>query len=404
MIKTLVLLQRTIGLVAIFLMVALLPVFMGRTTASEEIDEVVAGNNEFAFDLYHELSGTGEDENLVFSPYGISMVLGVAYSGARGLTRDEIANAMHFTLPQELLLPAYQSLDTGFSNGECIEIHAANSLWVEQDCAFLQHFLNLLNVFYPGGMSLAEFTENPEEARTMINDWAFYQTREKIAEIIPQGDIDDSARLVPVSAVYFNGNWQVRFDPDDTVEMPFRLLDGGQVMVPMMNTNGVFKYRRGMDYSSIEIPYADGHLSMVIIMPNAGVFGQVEDSLDCLVANEIIGRMLETEVDLLLPRFTIDSWLSLKDPLGSLGIVDAFCDECAGFSGIATTEEIFINDIFHEVYLEVDEDSAGAAGEGSGGAGGPVTLRIDRPFIFFVRDRETGVILFIGRMMDPSSA
>jgi len=384
-------------------MFALLPVFIGKTTASEEVDDIVAGNNEFAFDLYHELTGTGEDENLVFSPYGISMVLGVAYSGARGLTRDEIADTMHFSLPQELLLPAFQSLDAGFSNRECIEIHPANSLWVEQDCEFLQHFLNLLNVYYPGGMSLAEFINNPEEARIMINDWAFYQTREKIAEIIPPEEIDDSARLVPVSAIYFNGNWRTRFNPGDTVEMPFRLLDGGQVMVPMMKASGAFQYRRGIDYSTIEIPYTEGHLSMVIIMPNAELFEQVEDSLDCLIAHEIIGRMLETEVELFLPRFTIDSWFSLKDTLGSMGIIDAFCDDCADFSGMADTEEIYFHDVFHEVHLEVDEDGAGAAGAGDD-SGNPVTLRIDRPFIFFVRDRETGAILFLGRMMDPSTA
>ena len=400
--NTLVFPQRIIGLIAIF-MVVLLPVFIGKTTASEEVDDVVAGNNEFAFDLYHEFTGSGEDENLVFSPYGISMVLAVAYSGARGLTRDEIADTMHFTLPQELLLPAYQSLEADFSNGECIELHAANSLWVEQDCDFFQHFLNLLNVYYPDGMSLAEFIDNPEEARLMINDWAYYQTQEKITQVIPPDGLDNRARLLPVSAIYFNGHWQEQFDPDDTVDMPFRLLDGGQVMVPMMKASGAFQYRRGIDYSTIEIRYTEGHLSMVIIMPNTGIFEQVEDSLDCLIANEIIGRMLETDVDLLLPRFTIDSGYSLRDTFGSMGIIDAFCEECADFSGMADTEEIYFHDVFHEVHLEVDEDGAGAAGADDD-SGNPVTLRIDRPFIFFVRDRETGAILFLGRMMDPSTA
>jgi len=394
--------------IAILIMITMLPAFPEKSAASEVVDEIVEGNSDFAFELYQELAGDSDDENLLFSPYTVSVAFAMTCAGARNRTRAEIADTMNFTLPPDSLHEGFHMLDVAVTGRESIDLCIANSLWSREDHHFRQDFLDLLKANYGSEVRYADFVDNPENARAVVNDWVHDETRGRIENLIPHLGITDMTRLVLVNAVCFRADWLRGFDVDATREMAFRLSDGGQVMAPMMSMNAEFRYRRSMNFSVIELPYAGGELSMIIILPDIGSFREVENTLCRWIVDEIIERMHETNVDLVLPLFEMDSWFSLKDTLSSMGMVDAFCEECADFSGMDNIGGLFIEDVFHEALVRVDGEgteavSAGEALPESEGIMGSSFIA-DHPFIFLIRDRETGAILFMGRMMDPSTA
>ena len=378
--------------------------------------ELAAGNSAFAFDLFQKLQ-QGGGGNLFYSPYSISIALAMTYAGARGETARQMAETMHFSLPQDRLHPAFNGLDqllatrgqgaAGVKEGEGFRLHIANAIWGQQGYPFLQAFLDTLARSYGAGLRLVDFQRAAEAARVTINDWVAEQTEDRIKDLIPAGAIDSMTRLVLTNAIYFNAAWQFPFDEARTEEGPFYRLDGSPISVPMMHASESFSYVAGEGFQVVDLPYDGGELSMAILLPAEGTFESFQAALDVERVNGVLRQLSRQQVDLTLPKFEFESEFSLSTTLQEMGMVDAF-QGSADFSGMTGEPELFISDVIHKAFVAVDEAGTEAAAATavimklSAAPIDPVRVTVNRPFIFLIRDIETGTILFVGRVMDPS--
>jgi serpin B len=373
--------------------------------------DLVAGNNAFAFDLYHAVSGDGE--NLILSPYSVSLALAMTYAGARGETERQMADTLHFTLPQDQLHPAFKALDESLprdagtgEDDEDFRLNIANALWGQDGYPFLEDFLNLLAANYGAGMQLVDFM-NSEAARKLINDWVSEKTEERINDLLKPGMITPDTRLVLTNAIYFKAAWLFKFEKESTYDAPFTLLDGSQVMAPTMNQTDSFAYGQGDGYQAIMLPYAGEQMAMLIVMPDTGRFEEIESMLDPALFETIIDTLQGQQVHLAMPRFEYESEFSLGDTLAEMGMPDAFTN--ADFSGMTGARDLFISAVIHKAFVKVDEGGTEAAAATAvimmeTAMMPPGTeMHIDRPFIYAIYERSTGTILFLGRVLNPSS-
>lgn len=386
-------------------------------TSTSDLTALVTGNTALALDLYQALSD--DPGNLFYSPYSISLALAMTYAGARGQTEAQMADALHFTLSQDRLHPAFNALDLELASrgegaagkdGEGFRLNIANAIWGQDGYPFLQEFLDTLAVNYGAGMHLLDFAAAPEPSRVTINDWVADQTEGRIKNLIPQGLITTLTRLVLTNAVYFNAAWAYPFDEDDTSDGPFHTLDASEVTVPMMHLGEELRYAEGAGYQAVELPYDGDELSMVILLPGAGEFKAFEASLDVATLTSVLTGLSRRRVVLTMPKFTYVSQFKLSQVLSDLGMQDAFIPDQADLSGMDGTRSLFISEVVHKAFVDVDEAGTEAAaatavivGVTSVPIDPPVEVTVDRPFIFLIRDIQTGTILFLGRVTDPTA-
>jgi serpin B len=374
-----------------------------------DLNELVAGNNAFAFDLYQALRA--RDGNLFYSPYSISVALAMTYAGARGETEQQIAGTLHYTLSQDRLHPAFNTLDLKLvgEKQDDFKLHVANSLWGQTGYVFLAEFLDALARNYGAGLRLLDFQKEPEPSRQTINDWVSEQTEDRIKDLIPQGAITPDTRLVLANAIYFDADWQHPFSKHSTQDAPFNTLDGEQVTLPMMGMDdpASLSYARGEGYQAVELPYQGGQMSMLILVPDAGRFEAFEAALDAGRVETILKQLQPQVVNLHMPKFSYTSDLDLANTLAALGMPLAFRPGEADFSGMDGSRDLFIGDVFHKAFVAVDEagtEAAAATAVVMKLTAMPVfdvDLTVDRPFVFMIRDTETGAILFVGRVLNP---
>jgi serpin B len=379
-----------------------------------DLSLLVEGNSAFAFDLYQALKD--EEGNLFYSPYSISVALAMTYAGARGETEQQMAETLKFLLAQDDLHPAFNSLDILLAQrGEGAEgkdeegfrLNIVNAIWGQKDYAFLDEFLDVLAENYGAGLRLVDFINETEKARVTINDWVSEQTEGRIEDLIPQGVITTLTRLVLTNAIYFNAAWEYPFEEEATYNGPFYLLDSGEVTVPMMRQTESFGYAEGDGYQAVELPYDGNELSMVILLPEEGQFKAFESSLDADLVAAIIENLEYQEVALTMPKFEFESEFSLKQALSAMGMPIAFTDN-ADFSGMTGGRDLQIAEVIHKAFVSVDEAGTEAAAATAvimelTAMPEVVEMTLDHPFIFLIRDIETGTILFVGRVMDPSA-
>ncbi len=384
--------------------------------SNADLTPLVAGNNAFAFDLYRQIGKS--DGNLFYSPYSISLALAMTYAGAQDETERQMASALHFTLPPNRLHPAFNNLDLTLAqrgqgakgkDSKGFRLNIVNALWGQQGYNFVPAFLDVLAQNYGAGLRLLDFERAPEESRVTINKWVSDQTENRIKDLIAPGGIVPATRLVLTNAIYFNAAWADQFVPEGTRDGPFNLLDGSQVTVPMMHKTESFNYAEGEGYQAIELPYDKRELSMVIVLPQAGQFKTVESSLDAAHLTSIVSSMKSTRVGLTMPKFKFDAQFQLADALQALGLSDAFVYGPANFSGMDGTRNLYISQVVHKAFVAVDESGTEAAAATAVimAAGAlpekPVLMTMDRPFIFIIRDIQTGAILFVGRVENPKA-
>lgn len=384
------------------------------------VAQLASDNQRFAADLYSVIR---EDAgNLIFSPYSMSSALAMTYAGARGMTEEEMASALRWTLAQGELHPAFNQLDLdleslgsatpapGVGEGETLRLSIANSVWVQAGLKVIQEFLDTLAVNYGAGLRTVDFVNAPEAARQAINDWVSEETAGRIKDLIPPGAIDDLTRLVLANAIYFKASWLDPFDPDDTADGPFHLLDGSEVTVPMMHKAALrTRYAEAAGVQAVEIPYYPGNASFLLIVPPQGEFESFEESLDAGTIGEILRELSDADVDLRMPKFEFESDVDLKEPLKALGMEQAFDFERADFTGIAVegVQNLYISDALHKALISVNEAGTEAAAAtaiiiGDESAYPFAEVSADRPFVFLIRDNATGSVLFMGRVVDPS--
>jgi serpin B len=385
------------------------PRLLSPSVAAEQLGTVAGGNNAFALDLYRAIRG-GQG-NLFYSPYSLSLALAMTYAGARGDTEQQMAGALHFTLPQAQLHPAFDALDlrlntTGQPNAD-FKLSLANSLWGQAGFAFRPEFLDTLAENYGAGLRLADFTDaaRREQARQTINRWVSDQTQGKIPELLAQGFLSDMTRLVLVNAIYFKADWETPFTRG-THSADFTRLDNTTVSVPMMSRRTATPYVKTGDYEAAEIAYQGGRMRMLVLLPAPGQFAAFEGSLTAERVDAAVKALKPDEVILTMPKFRYDASLDLNQTLSGLGMRDAFDPQRADLSGMTGQKNLFIAHVVHKAFVAVDElgtEAAAATGVGVEATAMPTALTLNRPFVFVIRDGETGAILFVGRVLDPKA-
>lgn len=397
---------------------------LSRLSASATRDDVLSASESFrsfGADLYRVLAEEAGDANLVFSPASIVTALVMTYAGAAGTTAEEMAATLHLGLEDDALHQAFNSLDSILESRSWqgkdpegkdvgVVVRTANSLWAQKDLTFEQPFLDTLALNYGAGVRLVDYKAEAEMARRAINDWVAEQTEDKIPDLIPEGALDALTRLVLVNAVYLDATWAHQFDKAATMDGPFTTLAGETVTTPMMRQSIEFPYAKGEGWQAVELPYLRDELSMLLIVPDQGRFSEVERSLgDGLLTDATAALTSGAEVDLAMPKFEFRTQAGLSDALKALGMPTAFDPMAADFSGMTTEEALLINDVIHEAYIAVDEEGTEAAAatavimRATAMPAEQITLVVDRPFLFALQDRETGALIFLGRVTDPTA-
>jgi serpin B len=268
-------------------------------------------------------------------------------------------------------------------------------------------FLDTLATNYGAGLRLLDFMQEPEPSRQTINDWVSEQTEERIKDLIPEGAITPATRLVLANAIYFDAKWQQPFEAELTGDGAFHTLDGQEVTVPMMNMSKppTLSYMQGQGYQAVELPYKGGQASMLLIVPDQGQFESFEAGLDAAQVRSIVGELEPQQVELTMPKFSFEANASLAPTLANMGMPDAFGD-AADFSGMTGDRSLLISDVFHKAFVAVDEagtEAAAATAVVMVEMAMPmpnIVLTVDRPFVFMIRDTESGTLLFVGRVVE----
>lgn len=379
------------------------------SVSDADLVALVRGSSDFAFELYRQRRRSGE--NLFFSPFSISMAMAMIWAGARAETADEIEKAMRFRLPQKQLHRALSHLDHALAarakagkRGR-FQLHLANAIWGQEGLELVDAYLNTLADNYGAGVRLLDFGSKPEAARIFINEWIEKQTRKRIRDLLPKGSIHDLTRLVLTNAIYFKASWASQFEKLVTRDGAFTLADGKRVRVPMMSQETHIPVAKNEDYAIAELPYEGDEIAMVLLLPPAGSLRHIEDSLSAAHLEELLSGISPREVRITMPRFRISSRMNLKGLLQAMGMQHAFSD-VADFSGMSPKGGLEITDILHQAVVNVDETGTEAAAATAVAVGitavvEAVELTLDRPFVFLIRDRKTGAILFAGRVVDP---
>jgi len=377
------------------------------------VKSLVEGNTQFALDLYGQLR-TQDDGNLFCSPYSISTALAMTWAGARTETAEQMAQTLHFDAPQQRVASAFGELARSLADqgGEDepanVELAIANRLWGQQGETFLDPFLDTIRTHYGGGLETVDFLTDLENTRRTINDWVAEQTRDKIRDLLRQGDLSPGMMLVLTNAIYFKGDWLTQFDPKKTRDGRFFINDEKAIEAPMMSLKSDFGLFESDQLQALEMPYDGERLAMVILLPRArDGLAALEESLSAETLDEWLEEAAVRETQVILPRFKVTSRFDLGRMLAEMGMPLAFAPGRADFSGMNGKRDLFIGKVIHQAWVEVDEQGTEAA---AATAVGMMTTSLERPplfhanhpFLFLIRDRQTGSILFLGRVVDPS--
>jgi serpin B len=407
----------------------------------------------FAVDVYRELLRDPElgGGNLVFSPTSIALALGMTRAGARGTTAAEMDDVLHVDGWEELgpglnaLSQALASRSARWEDYDGVErevaLRIANTTFAQRGWLLEEDFLDAIAAAFGAGVNIVDYMADPEAARVTINAWVERETAGRIPELLSPSDVTTSSRLYLVNAIYMRAEWEQWFDEGGTMPQPFTRLDGSTVRVPTMETyrgvSAMIPYASGDGWSAIDLRYRTPNedvppLAMTLIRPDdltAFEDGLTVEDLDAIVAALDEERATWFDVDcpdayeggcyaydmhLFMPTFGIETRAKLAQVLMALGMRAAFDPAAADLTGLhvptGPDDNPFISAVIHQANIDVDEhgtEAAAATAVGVDTGGGPsaldeITFRLDRPFLFLLRDVETGAILFMGRVVDPS--
>jgi serpin B len=366
--------------------------------------KVIGAANDFSFALFRQLSASRSDSNVFTSPLSASMALGMAMNGAAGTTYDEMRSTLGFgaSATETEIGTSYKSLITLLRGLDpSVEFRIANSIWYRTGFPVQPTFLDAGRDWFDAQVSALDFA-SPNAVRT-INDWVSSSTAGKIPTIVD--GIDDDQVMFLINAIYFKGSWRAKFDPARTVDAPFKSVAGDQP-AKLMHRDGMIRYLETADFSAVDLPYGNSAYSMTVVLPNAGrSVDAVAASLQNTAWAGWVGQFHDADVDLYLPRFKLEWQRPLIPDLQSLGMRAAFVDGGADFSRMSSLgRQLFISLVKQKTYVDVNEEGTEAAAVTNVGislTSAPVrsTFRVDRPFVFVIRERLSGTILFMGKIV-----
>ncbi|MCF8336264.1 MAG: serpin family protein [Bacteroidales bacterium] len=369
-------------------------------------EETVEGTNGFAFRLFKQIENEGE--NVFFSPYSISSALAMTYTGAEGITKKQMQDVFGFPGDKEMVAREFHGLNKHLDtlNDKKIEMNVANSLWCQEDYDFLEDFLEVNTKYYRAGIEKVDFRNNHPEARNRINQWVEQQTGNRIKNLIPEGVLNPSVRLVLANAIYFKGMWEYPFDKSKTRPEFFYMNEKDRKRIPFMHRSVKVEYYEDELAQVIELPYSGKDLSMMILLPQevSGIH-HLESKLNKDLYKKYRESMFTKKVEVWFPKFKVETRYNLNKPLADLGMKSAFSGD-ADFSGMTGKKELFISNVAHKAFVKVDEEGTEAAAA-TGAVMSKTSLvkkaefKADHPFIYLVKDNHTGTILFMGRLNEP---
>ena len=379
-----------------------------RALSATEV-EVIGAGNRFAFDLLREASRPGD--NLFLSPFSASLALGMTMNGAGGETWNQMRDVLGFGgLTEEEINAGYASLIQVLTELDpAVETAIGNSVWTQLGFPPRAEFVETLREFFGAEAMELDFTSPSASGR--INEWVRSATGGQIEEIVPAG-VPLEAVMYLINAIYFKAPWTFEIDPEDTRTEPFYPEDRSPQTVPLMTILREFPYAETSRFQAVDLPYGGGAFSMTVFVPRDGV--RVDDvvaALDSTAWGDIVAGFHETEVELFFPRFRMEYERDLKDDLAALGMVDAFDDRKADLTRLSPVDGLWISSVLQKALVEVTEEGTEAAAVTVPTVAPPPeppppppTVRADRPFLFFIRERLTGAILFLGKLAHPPDA
>lgn len=379
-------------------------------TSASDIAAVAAANTDFAFRMLPKV--TEGDANMVFSPYSVTQAMAMAAAGARGNTLTGIEKALALPYAQGRFLPALNGVDQKLRAKAAAgpQLNIVNDIWAQKGYTIQPGYLDALAVHFGAGIHLVDYQGAAETARTAINDYIAANTNQKILNLLPQGAVTANSRVVLTNAIWFKADWLSQFQASDTAPRVFHAKSGDKTL-QFMNRSGSMQYAAGEGWQAVDLPYTGDKLSMMVILPDAGKMDAVIGQLNGAQLAQMAAALAPRPVVLSLPKFKFTASASMGKPLQDFGAADAFAPGVADLSGISGNRDLFISGVLHKAFIAVDEkgtEAAAATGVVIGVTSVPVSppnevrFVADRPFLFVIRDRETGLVVFVGKVMLPT--
>ncbi len=398
------------------------------TTVEYGALDLAGDTRDFAFDLFRAIAGAEAEENLILSPHSIAAAILMLYAGSEDETASQIEDALRFSARGRELLAAAGELqgrltphegdrpdseeprETASLEGDPFTLRIANGLWVDAAYPVQDTYRSRIRDVFRAALNDTDFAGNPDGSRQEINEWVEAQTEGKIADLLSPGSITPLTRLVLANAVYFLAGWQHPFPEHATEDGTFTTAAGVEREVPLMQLEARLPVSMEGDTIAVELPYAGSTTSFIALMPrDPSAWDGWQTGLDREGFERMLQSLGATQTSLTMPRFSSEASLSLPDILRGLGMRNAFDPNRADLSGISGNRDLYVTDIIHQSVIEVDEEGTEAAAATAVVIGvrsivptDPVQIRLDRPFVYVLYERETGSILFIGRVSDPS--
>ena len=376
-------------------------------SSSEQV--VATASNNFSLEMLQEINQTFPGDNVFISPFSISTALSMVVNGAEGETNEGIKSALNLDdMSDDEINESYKSLVTYlYSLDPSVTLNVANSTWYRNEVTINPEFENILTEYYGATVNAADFTD--EKTVDLINDWIASQTNDKIKNML--SSIPPNAVMYLINAVYFKADWTTKFNKDLTTDSDFTLSDESVVQVETMFGKDV-KYWTYYDaskaYTLVDLPYGNENYGFTIIMPDDPT--QINDLVSSLSVEDLeeaISQSAEFQKDVLMPKFKISFKEVLNGYLSAMGMSKAFQEDAEFTKLIEEDLKLFISIVMHQSFLEVNEEGSEAAAAtivGVETTSLPQPLSIDRPFVFFIRERNSNTILFEGKLMDPRTS
>ncbi len=368
--------------------------------------QLIDSDNDFGFDLFQLVSADAEPgENICVSPLSISLALAMTYNGAGGDTQIAMEEALRLAgFSRDEINELYRGLEQSLvTDDPKVQVEIANSIWYRNDFEILSDFVQRNEIYYDAKVESLDFSD--PLSKDIINEWVSEKTYDKIESIVDQ--ISPESFMFLINAIYFKGTWQYEFDKKGTVNRPFYFEDGTVNEVPAMKLEADLNLYKSEIFNAVELPYGKGNWVMYVLVPNmTHRVDEIISSLDNDSWKSYLPMFQETkEVKIQLPKWKSEYETSLVPVLQNMGMGVAFTS-AADFSGILPGAPLFISDVKHKTFIEVNEEGTEAAAVTSV----EIVLTsiqgefftVDKPFVYLIAEKTTGSVLFAGRVMDPA--
>jgi len=374
---------------------------------SESVSSLTDAINNFSCNLFEKLCNDREG-NHFFSPYSVFVALAMTYEGSKNYTADEFHDVLSVPQNNDTMLCSFGRIHNLLNQKKQYTLKTANALWIKHDYPFLSSYLDFIEHYYMGKATEVDF-KDPFASSQLINDWVSEQTNGKITDLVTADSIDPLTTLILTNAIYFKGTWIYEFDPNLTMDADFRLPSADVIKVPMMHTAKEIScnYTENEDVQIIELPYKGDTVSMFVILPKKNDITLAEHMITSTDVSMWTQNLYERSLDVSLPKFLIKTEYSLKNTLIDLGLNVSFTPY-ADFSGMTGQKDLYIDKVMHKAFIEVNEEGTEAAAATSvhmllNSVPETTQFTADHPFVFLLYHKEARMILFMGRVIDPST-